>query len=98
MQDTDERLGRALNDFYDLTFTTLTVCLFACDSDSYGISIESAASLGCLDEDIVLRVFRYNEGKSLTSHLNSSDDLREYLFLLFTVPTCAGTGTRILLS
>ena len=97
MEHADERLVAALYNLYDLSLTASGRVLPAtsislsgflsltCDRTSYGVSVQRAASLGRLDEHIVVRLaLDDHEDIAVPCHLNLAGHLLQHSFALLS--------------
>ena len=90
MEDSYERLRRALDDGHHLALATLAVSLLAGHRHTHGVSVKSTTGLGCLHEHIILVALHNNEGIALTGHLNPSLNQWEHLLFLLSTSLSAG--------
>ena len=81
----DERFRRTADNLDNLSFPTLCFSLVPCHCDDHCIPVQGAPGLGCLHKNVIFLSLHNHEYKTLTGHLDSSLNMREYLlFLLFT--------------
>ena len=73
-----KRFGRTTDNLYHFSFATLGISLVPCHSYDHRIPVQSATGLGCLHKNVIFLSLHNHEYKTLTGHLNSPLNVREY--------------------
>ena len=89
MKNTDEGFFRSLDNFYNLSFTTL-ICLFPCHSYADNITMQRTSCLACFHKHVVFVTIGNHKDITFTSHLHLTRHLWKHLLFPPATPSCVG--------